>query len=114
MAKKFTREELDQIIKDYIGRLQSQIEIDEVILFGSYAKDTATPNSDIDLLIISKAVSLNKPKGANGFYLDQLVGLENINTSLEVIAVHPEKLNNPSNKRFFDEIISTGIQITTT
>ncbi len=111
MAKKFTREELDTIITDYVLRLKPKIKLEQVILFGSYAKGTAHNYSDIDLLVISKDLPLNKPKGANGFYLDQLVGFQNINPSLEVLGIHPDKLNSPVTKSFFDEILVTGIEM---
>ena len=54
MAKIFTHEQVDQTIKDYLSKLKGKIKIDKVILFGSYAKGTATELSDVDLLIISK------------------------------------------------------------
>ena len=106
MAKVFTKEQLNKIILDYLAKLEGKITFDEVILFGSYAKGRPTKWSDIDLLIISKDLPENNPKGANGFYLDTLV--EDFNPSLEVIAIHPNKLSHPVTKSFFDEIISTG------
>lgn len=111
LVKKFTREELNLIIDDYVTRLKSKIQLDQVILFGSYAKGFAHDYSDIDLLVISKDLPINKPKGANGLYLDQLVGLKNINPSLEVLGIHPSKLSNAITKGFFKEVLSTGITI---
>jgi predicted nucleotidyltransferase len=111
MAKKFDREELDLIVNDYVTKLKEKITIDKVVLYGSYAKGLATEFSDIDLMIISSELPLNKPKGANGFYLDQLVGLESINPSLEVIGVNPKNLLNPVSKSFFDEVLRTGIDV---
>ncbi len=111
MAEKFTREELNTILRDYISRLEGKIKLDKVILYGSYAKGTATRDSDIDVLVISSGLSINKPKGANGLYLDRLVGLSNVNPYLEVIGVHPDKLSNPITKSFFDEVLETGLQV---
>ena len=106
MLEVFTEEKLNEIINDYLSRLDGKLNIDKVILFGSYAKGIATELSDIDLLIISKDLPENRLKGMNGYYLDTLV--ENFNPSLEVIAIHPNKLNHPVTKGFFEEIISTG------
>lgn len=41
------------IIQKYIDCLEKQFPIEKVILFGSYAHETATEHSDIDLAIIS-------------------------------------------------------------
>ena len=109
MAKILTREQLDQTIKDYLSRLRGKIKIDKVILFGSYAKGTATELSDVDLLIISKDLSPDEPKCKNGFYLDNLVG--DFNPRLEVMAINPQKLNNSIEKGFFKEILATGKEI---
>ena len=106
MLERFTEEKLNHIINDYLSRLMNKVHIDKVILFGSYANGTATELSDIDVLIISKDLSDNTPKGKNGFYLDRLVG--KFNPSLEVIAVNPKQLEDPVQKGFFDEIISSG------
>ncbi len=106
MAKVFTDKQLNEIVHDYMSKLSGKIHIDKVILFGSYAKGSAHEFSDIDLLVISPDLSETTPKGANGFYLDSLV--QNFNPSLEVIGIHPNKLNNSITKSFFDEIIGTG------
>ena len=108
MAKRFTNEELKETLCNYLSSLERQIQIDKVLLFGSYAKGCAHEWSDIDLLIISEALPENSPKGANGFYLDKLVGLDKIPAELEVIGIHPKKLSNPSTKYFYDEILKTA------
>ncbi len=106
MLELFTEEKLNKIINDYLSKLDGKINIDKAILFGSYAAGTATELSDIDLLIISKDLPEDKLKGMNGYYLDTLVG--DFNPSLEVIAIHPNKLNHSVTKGFFEEIIKTG------
>ena len=109
MAKIFTREELKIIIDNYLSKLKNKVVIDQVILFGSYAKGVANKWSDIDLLIISKDLSEKTPKGKNGFYLDNMVGM--FEPSLEVLGINPKKLNDPIEKGFFDEIQQTGITV---
>ena len=108
MAKRFTDEELKETLDEYLSCLEKKIQIDKALLFGSYAKGCANSWRDIELLIISKALPETSPKGANGFYLDKLVGLEKIPPELEVIGVHPSKLLNPSTQYFYDEILRTA------
>ena len=42
----------------------------------------------------------------NGVWLS---GIENVYPGLEVIGVHPDKLNNEITKDFFDEVLASGI-----
>ncbi|MBN2059585.1 MAG: nucleotidyltransferase domain-containing protein [Deltaproteobacteria bacterium] len=44
---------MEQRNKGFISRLSNEIDISEVVLFGSYANGKATERSDIDLVIIS-------------------------------------------------------------
>lgn len=46
-------ESIQKIIEDYIVKLSSQIPLQKVILFGSYAKGNPNEHSDIDLAIFS-------------------------------------------------------------
>lgn len=46
--------ELKLILEDFIKSTESKIDIISIILFGSYVKGTATKESDIDILLISK------------------------------------------------------------
>lgn len=108
MAKKLTNEELRETLAKYLSSLEKKIQIDKALLFGSYAKGSANEWSDIDLLIISAALPETNPKGANGFYLDKLVGLNKVPPELEVIGVHPNKLLNPSTQYFYNEILRTA------
>lgn len=109
MLERFNEQKLNNIISEYLSKLKNKIYIDKVILFGSYVNGTATELSDIDLLIISKDLPENTPKGKNGFHLDKLVG--EFNPSLEVIAINPKQLEDPIQKGFFEEIIKTGKQL---
>ncbi len=111
MAEKFTDQELNKIVNEYIARLKTKIHLNKAVLFGSYAKGTAHSDSDIDLLVVSDELSETRPKGANGLLLDKLVGLDNVHLNLEVIGIHPAKLNNEVTKSFFDEVLATGREI---
>ncbi|MDY7034408.1 MAG: nucleotidyltransferase domain-containing protein [Thermodesulfobacteriota bacterium] len=48
-----SKDTLDKIIRGFISRLSSEIPVEEVVLFGSYAHGNAKEHSDIDLAIIS-------------------------------------------------------------
>jgi predicted nucleotidyltransferase len=64
MAKRVSlkKNELN-IINEYVNLLKKEgIEISKVILFGSYAKGTAKPESDIDIAIISSQFGKNNLK----------------------------------------------------
>ena len=46
-------DQLDGIIQGFIARLEQEIPVQEVILFGSYAQGKPHDHSDIDLAVIS-------------------------------------------------------------
>ena len=48
--KVYTIEEIKEILK----KILKNFPVYKVILFGSYAKNSATPKSDIDFLIVTK------------------------------------------------------------
>ena len=48
-----SRERLDKIIRGFVSRLASEIPVEDVILFGSYAHGNPKEHSNIDLAIIS-------------------------------------------------------------
>jgi|GEM_PF-1717969 len=108
MAKKLTDRELNSAIDFFVSRLSTKIAIDKVILYGSYAKQSAHDWSDIDLMIVSRDLSPSKPKGANGLHLMKLAGFDACPLGLEVIGIHPDCLNNPITKEFFDEVLASG------
>ena len=45
-----TPNEIDNLVQRIVGRIQPQ----KVMIFGSYAKGTATIKSDLDLLVIKR------------------------------------------------------------
>lgn len=51
-VKLSTNEITDRLIKYIIDKIVSEIHPDKIILFGSYARGTATKDSDLDLFII--------------------------------------------------------------
>lgn len=45
---------IERIIKRYAEQIRTKFEIHELILFGSYARGTATAESDVDLAVVFK------------------------------------------------------------
>ena len=45
------KEDILSYIKEYKKEFQRKFEIDDIALFGSFAKDIVTKNSDIDILV---------------------------------------------------------------
>lgn len=85
---------------------QNGISVTQVILFGSYATNTAKTHSDIDLIIISKDLKKYSP-------LERLEFLSIISWKLpepmEIIGYTPEEVKGKKGKSiFWDEIQSTG------
>jgi len=48
------REEVIELIKERLDMLKEELPVSLVVLFGSYAKDSYTTASDIDLLVVYK------------------------------------------------------------
>ena len=106
MAGVLTEEQLSNIINHYVSKLKQKINIEQIILYGSYAKGNANEWSDIDLYIVSNDLPENELKGTNGFQLDCLVG--KYDPRLEVLGINPSQLKSPIEKTFFEEVKING------
>jgi predicted nucleotidyltransferase len=60
MARKTNKLDCARISKSVVEKLTSAFDIDEIILFGSFAKGNADENSDVDIAVISPEL---KPSG---------------------------------------------------
>lgn len=56
---------LEQKLEHYIKSITSAINVDLIVLFGSYAKGNPHEYSDIDLAIVSKELDSNVPRWEN-------------------------------------------------
>jgi predicted nucleotidyltransferase len=62
-----------RVIKDFVKALKREgINIDRVILYGSYAKGNVRPDSDIDVAVISK--DFGKDRVEEGMILFRIAG----------------------------------------
>ena len=55
MVKQF--DDIKNIVMQYIEQVKTQMQVDRVILYGSYAQDHANEQSDVDIAIISPDVN---------------------------------------------------------
>jgi len=90
-------------LKKYKSILLKHFDIDKLYLFGSFAKGTNTPNSDIDV-----AVVVNKLSG-DYFTTTPLLWKLRRNVDLRIEPILFEKDNDADG--FLEEIERTGIEI---
>jgi len=91
------------IAKKYTEIVCEAMPVKEVILYGSYAKDNATNNSDIDIAIIIEDLE--------GDYLDAQTRLFELRCSVD-LRIEPVLIEDSNNKsEFLKEIKETGIEI---
>jgi len=73
MKKPLTKEEIIRILRRELPYLRERYGVEKVAIYGSFAKDSQTPKSDIDIL-----VQLAKPLGlefvALAYYLEEVLG----------------------------------------
>lgn len=105
MVKRTISDEIMKSIKKYIKKISRYYKIDEIILFGSYAKGTENEDSDIDIAVISNDFDDIFEDGAN------LIGLTwKIDTRIEPHPILTEDYENIATP-LVQEIIDTGIKI---
>ena len=99
-------EPIQRIINEYINDLSKEIEIDKVILFGSYAKGDTHKYSDVDLAIFSDYFKgMSRIDGLHFLLLNAM----DYNIDLEPQPFTMEDYNEPIG--IVEEIIKTGIEI---
>lgn len=100
-------DEVKKLVNSYKEILEkNQIPVEEIILFGSYAKGTAKPWSDIDLCVISEIF------GQDGY--EEMVKLKRLTSHLEpLIEPHPYSPKDMENTldTLVSEIISYGKRV---
>lgn len=108
MAKRIPLKKKDLgSINKYIALLKHEgIDVSKAILFGSYAKGTAKPESDIDIAIISSQFGKNNLKE---MMLLRRIALK-IDSHIEPIPFSPEDINDRYSA-LAQEILKYGIAI---
>ena len=100
-----SKERLDEIVRGFIFRLASEIPVEEVILFGSYAHGNAKEHSDIDLAIISDWFR-DKAHIENMQYLSRVAA--NYNSLIEALPFTAEEYRKLDKRTFLASIVKTG------
>ncbi|NEN24359.1 HEPN domain-containing protein [Cryomorpha ignava] len=99
------KSEIVEILKKYISLLRSEgITVDKAFLYGSYLSNTATEDSDIDVLIVSENED------------DQLTGriwnlTRKVNTKIEPYLVGKDIFNSTNISPLIDLVKRTGLEI---
>ncbi len=77
-----------------------------LVLYGSVAKGTAKPDSDIDIAVITDPFALSRIEEGG----DILLASKDIDARIETVTLHPEDFNRP----FFTlgmELERTGVEV---
>lgn len=103
-----TENRLENIIKEFIEKLSNDIDIDEVILFGSHANGTSDRHSDIDLAIISDSF-LGKSHIKNMQYLSRMAA--RYNSEIEALPFTYQEYKNLDRRTFLASVVKSGKKI---
>ena len=82
----------DKAIKEIIKRIIKAVNPDKIILFGSRARGTVKPDSDIDLVVVVSG-DIHRRKTAQKIYMS-LIG---VGCPVDVIVLKPEDLEKYKN-----------------
>ena len=74
-------------MKLWVRRLVHKFNPDQIILFGSHARGTANPNSDIDLLVVLPVSGSKRAK-----QVEMRVVLRDIRVPKDIIVATPEEV----------------------
>jgi predicted nucleotidyltransferase len=83
-----TREKINEMVRRIVNRFDPE----QIILFGSHAKGTAGPDSDVDLLIIMPVSGSKREK-----QIEIGVALHDIRIPMDIIVTTPEEVERRKN-----------------
>ncbi len=99
------------VIKIYKGELAKSIKLTKVVLFGSFAKGTASEDSDIDLVVISPTFENMTVEKRFDILLHARKHPLTRRTSMDIFGVTPEEYKNASTLTTLGEVKETGIEV---
>lgn len=85
------RKAIGKIIKDYKKNVEREFPVQAMFLFGSHALDRATPESDIDLIVVSRYFE-RVPGFERLILLSKLRRGAALKTPMDVIGLTPQEL----------------------
>lgn len=106
MAK--TAIDIEHMVEGYVSRLQPEVRVAKVVLFGSHARGTADEWSDIDIAVISNDFKKMKPLKRIEFLAIRSKGCD---LGLEPLPFTLDEYENASHLDFLGEIKRTGVLI---
>ena len=86
-ARKFP-EVTPRLIHSMVRRLVRQFDPEQIILFGSHARGTAGPDSDVDFLVIMPVQGSKREK-----QVEMRIALHDIPVANDIIVVTPEEVD---------------------
>ena len=104
MAKENVDVNILDIVKEYVQEISKYYKVQEVYLFGSYAKGTNNEDSDIDVAII-----INSNENTFDLLVELMMYTEDIDLRIEP---HPIKVKDfEEGNPFVQEILETGLKV---
>jgi predicted nucleotidyltransferase len=101
-----TKNEVIEILRLYVNLLRAEgVFVDKAFLYGSYLNDSATSESDIDLMIVTD--------NENDDYLAGKIWklTRNINSKIEPFLVGKNRFYSNDNSPLIDLVKRTGLEI---
>lgn len=101
---------IEEKLNHYVKSITSVIDVDLIILFGSYAKGNPHEYSDIDLAVVSKEIDPMKPRWENIKFIEEKANLR-LDPDLQIIPFAKESFDNDIDSpigSFIREIKETG------
>jgi len=100
------KNEVIEILRSYIHLLRAErISVDKAFLYGSYLSNTATSESDIDLMIVTENENDDNLAGR----IWKLT--KKVNSKIEPFLVGTNRFNSNDNSPLIDLVKRTGIEI---
>jgi len=100
--------ELDRLLQIVVDKVSENFVVDEIILFGSYAKGTANDLSDVDVAVVSPELNEKGPMFENSLTIKRKAQL--YEPYLQLVAFSSQSFYSEKcfNSDFIKEIKSTG------
>lgn len=92
-------------IERYINIIRSQLNVEMIVIFGSYLRDAYTDDSDIDILVVATEFSQMSKLEAYKILSKPIWELK---VNLDPIPATPEEIKNYDHASFMAEIMNTG------
>ena len=106
LRKNKKKKSVDEMISEMVRRIVKKFHPDKIILFGSHARGTAGPDSDVDLLVIMKTKARE---------IDRYVAVSNLlyprQFPVDILVKTPKEMEAETRRKgnfFMHEILKKG------